>query len=130
MKQSSTMAPPQGLTFGPKNKYRIGRKLGDGVCGAVYELSPPGWAIKLAKMPSDSKKKQEKRFVDLLYYESLIYLNHLNHLRGDMIPEVLFDSGLQPAGNMEGTNDATTIPRKPILMDTPRWDGETVVCRK
>ena len=104
----ASSSSPEGLII--HRKWRIGKKLGDGVCGCVHELvsaSASGeivHAIKLAPLPDPSvlKKKENlerKKHADILHYESLIYQNHLVELRGMLIPEL----PLRPVtGDVEG----------------------------
>lgn len=85
------------------SKYQLGAALGEGACGAVYEvlkvksgkstLTP--FAAKVAVLPTSAassnkkrKKTAEERNADLLSHEHVLYFNALSSLRGNMVPDI------------------------------------------
>lgn len=107
-----SFASPEGLLIGRnprKPTWRVGRQLGEGVCGTVHELvsssettpisssnhsqSSLSWAIKMAPLTSQTKITKKKQaelthHANLLHMEKLLYTAHLNKLRGNIIPHV------------------------------------------
>lgn len=115
----------------PKNKWKIGTKIGSGACGSVHHLvkcsssstssSSSKWVVKLAIIPpappassssssssgTAPKRKKKKNLMelnaDLLYHENTLYRNVLNDLRGTMVPDVPMGSGCPIGfGDIEG----------------------------
>jgi len=112
------MAPPTGLLLGRNPKkptHRVGKLIGEGACGSVYELesidgvSDEKFAVKIAPLPETkalSKNKRKptavERNANLLNHETIMYKAQLNKLRGTFIPKLPSSKGPPESGDVDG----------------------------
>lgn len=113
------MAPsttgPVGIELykGSKAKWRVGRELGSGACATVHGLeeidgTTTEYAIKLTALPSKATKKgksKEEIQASALYFENLIYTNHVQDIQGTFVPKLPpYGKGPPTYGDEEGAS--------------------------
>eukprot|EP00934_Nitzschia_sp_Nitz4_P003652 Nitzschia sp. Nitz4//scaffold75_size92586//87654//89943//NITZ4_004872-RA/size92586-augustus-gene-0.84-mRNA-1//1//CDS//3329557756//3642//frame0 len=107
-----TSKSPTGIEIlkGKKQQWRIGAKIGDGACAAVYELeamdgSNTGYAAKVAPLAvkGTSKKNSPVEVNDrLLNHEAVTYQNQFPDIQGKFIPHLPPGSGPPAHGTANG----------------------------
>ena len=90
-------SPPEGITLKRgKKKFLVGKQIGSGACATIHELTdsnghPTEYVVKMARAPSKTTKKQntpEEINYSLVYYEQMIYRNHLGQIQGKFVPSI------------------------------------------
>ena len=93
----ATPSSPVGIHLDRKGRFTVGKEIGSGAQGSVHLVLKEGketnWVVKLAILPSEGgasrkskKEKLKQQNASSIFYESLMYTNHLVTLCGTILP--------------------------------------------